>query len=131
MRERERWNRGEGKGWRWGEGEGKVRDRERYNGRERERGSRILYQILSPSCDKTFYIATCPESQLLESKLNGFSSIFHTNSQHCACSFIQERYPYLHLPSSISHKWCHFLFSLVHKWLLPATLCHRRRNTVP
>ena len=86
-------------------------------------------KILSPSCDKTF--DTCPESQLLEWKLNGFSSIFHTNSQHCACPFIQERYPYLHRPSSIFDKWCHCLFSLVHKRLLTKPLCHRRRNTVP
>ena len=94
-------------------------------------GESYYTKILSPSCDKTFDIPTCPESQLMEWKLNGFSSILHENSQHCACPFIQERYPCSHRPYSVSHKWCHCLLSLVHKWLLPELLCHRRRNMVP
>ena len=35
-------------------------------------GASCYTKILSPSCDKTFDIPTCPESQLLEWKLNGF-----------------------------------------------------------
>ena len=88
-------------------------------------------KILSPSCDKTFDIPTFPESQLLEWRLNGFLSVCHTNSQHRACLFIQESYPCSHRPSSVSHKQCHRLLSLVHKLLLPESLCHRRRNVVP
>ena len=88
-------------------------------------------KILSPSCDKTFDIPTCPESQLLEWKLNGFLSICHTNSQHRACPFIQERYPYLHRLSYVVQKQCHHLSPLAHRRLLPEPLCHRRRSAVP
>ena len=56
----------------------------------RYEGKYFYTKILSPSCDKKFDIPTCPESQLLEWKLNGFSSILHENSQHSACPFIQE-----------------------------------------
>ena len=88
-------------------------------------------KILSPSCVMTFDIPTFPESQLLEWKLNGFSSIYHTNSQHHTCPFIQERYPYSHRLSSVVHKRCHHPFPLVHRWLLQELLCHRRRSAVP
>ena len=43
-------------------------------------GASCYTKILSPSCDKTFDIPTYPESQLLQWKLNGLSSICHTNS---------------------------------------------------
>ena len=88
-------------------------------------------KILSPSCDKTFDIPTLHESQLLERKLNGFSSICHTNSQHRACPFIQERYPCSHHISLVVHNQCHCPFPLVHRRLLPEPLCHRRRSAVP
>ena len=51
-------------------------------------GASCYTKILSPSCDKTFDIPTCPEFQLLEWRLNGFLSFCHTNSQHHACPFV-------------------------------------------
>ena len=88
-------------------------------------------KILSPSCDKTFDIPTCLESQLLEWKPNVFLSICHTNSQHYACPFIQEWYPCSHCLSSVVHKWCHHPFPLVHRRLLLELLYHRRRSVIP
>ena len=94
-------------------------------------GASYYTKIMSPSCDKTFDIPTYPKSQLLEWKLNGFSSICHTNSQHRTCPFIQERYPYSHRLSSVVHKRCHRPLPLVHRRLLPELLCHGRRGAIP
>ena len=94
-------------------------------------GASYYTKILSPSCGKTFEIPTCLKSQLLEWRLNGFLSVCHTNSQHCSCPFIQERYPCSHRFSSVVHKQCHRLLPLVHRWLLPEPLCQRRRSAVP
>ena len=94
-------------------------------------GASCYTKILSPSCDKTFDIPTCPESQLLEWRLNGFLSVCHTNSQHRSSSLIQDRYPYSHRFSSVVHKRCHYPCPLVHRWLLPEPLCQRRKTAVP
>ena len=59
------------------------------------------------------------------------SSIFYENSQYCTWPFTQKRYPCSHRPSPVAHKWCHRLWSLVHKRLLLEPLCHWRRNAVP
>ena len=50
-------------------------------------GASCYTKNLSPSCDKTFDIPTFPESHLLEWRLNGFLSVYHTNSQHRSCPF--------------------------------------------
>ena len=71
------------------------------------------------------------KSQHLEWRLNGFLSIYHTNSQHRSSSLIQERYPCSHRFSLVVHKWCHRLSPLVHRKLLPEPLCQRRRSAVP
>ena len=44
-------------------------------------------KILSPSCDKTLNIPTCPESQHLEWKIIPFCQSFTINAQHCAFPF--------------------------------------------
>ena len=78
-------------------------------------GASCYTKILSPSCDKTFDIPTCPESHLLEWKLMVIVNL-------------PWKFPALRLPlcpgatpcshhlSLVVHKWCRYLWPLVHKW---------------
>ena len=58
-------------------------------------------------------------------------SILHEKTQHRAFLAAHERYLALHRLYPIFHKWCHLLWSLVHKHFSSKPLCHKRRKVVP
>ena len=93
-------------------------------------GASCYTKILSPSCDKTFDIPTCPKSQHLEWKpmlIVNISWKFPAPHFPCCPGVV----PCSHHLSLVFHKQCHHLWPLVHKRFLPEPLCHWRRNVVP
>ena len=93
-------------------------------------GASCYTKILSPSCDKTFDIPTCLESQHLEWKpmlIVNLSWKFLAPRFLCCPGAV----PFSYCLSPIFHKRCHHLWPLVHKRFLPESLCHWRRNVVP